>query len=112
MKVQRMLLLLIAIAISLTLSPRPSSALPTQSAKLYQQMTQSERAAFVAEQARVVARQMSGNDYQFTTAYENEIRKAVDFYAGRIGDNRGDQPGTGDARFIFDRGQTAAPTLI
>ena len=112
MKVQRMLILLIAIAISLTLSPRPSGALPTQSAKLYQQMTQSERSAFVAEQARGIARQMSGNDYQFTTGFEAQIQKAVDFYTRRIGSNAGDQPGKGDARFVFERGQTFAPTLI
>ena len=112
MKLQRMLFLLLAVAISLTMTPRPSGALPTQSAKLYQQMTQSERSAFVAEQARGIARRMSGNDYQFTTSFEAEIQKAVDFYTRRISNNAGDSPGKGDARLVFDRGQTMAPTLI
>lgn len=110
MNIRRMLVAL-AIVLSLATTLRPSVAV-SQTTRLYQQMTQTERAAFVAEQARAVARRMSGNDYQFTTAYENEIQKAVDFYVRRIGNNRGELPGTGDTRFIFERGQTTAPTLI
>src|SRR4030095_8526212 len=71
-------------------------------------MTQPQRAAFVAEQARRIGRQMSGRDYQFTASFEAEIQKAVDFYVRRIGN---DKPGKSDARFIFERGQTVAPTL-
>jgi membrane-bound lytic murein transglycosylase D len=55
---------------------------------------------------------MSGNDYAFTRGFEIEIQKSVDFYAQRIGNNGGDTPGRGDARLVFERGQTVAPTLI
>jgi hypothetical protein len=110
MKFHKMLLLLLAITISLATTPRRTDA-TLQSARSYQQMSHAERAAFVSEQARRVARQMSGREYEFTPAFEAEIQKSVDFYARRIGNNLGDQLGKGDARFIFERGQTLAPTL-
>jgi hypothetical protein len=94
------------------MTSRPSGAITTQSATLYQQMTLTQRAAFVTEKAREISRKISGNDYEFTTAFEMEIQKAVDMYARRIGNNAGDSPGKGDARFVFERGQTVAPTLI
>src|SRR3977135_1586010 len=55
---------------------------------------------------------MSGNDYEFTTAFEMEIQKSVDMYARRIGNSAGESPGKGDARFAYERGQTVAPALI
>lgn len=79
---------------------------------LYSQMTSSAQAAFVGEQARAVGRQISGVEYEFTPAFEMEVQKFIDSYARRIGNNRGDRPGKGDARFIFERGQRVAPTVI
>ena len=109
MKIQRIFLLLLILATCLATAPAKLSA---QSTGTYQQMSESQRSAFVAEQARRIARQMSGRDYQFTPAFEAEIQKAVDAYAQRIGNNGGDRAGTGDARFVFERGQAIAPTLI
>jgi len=103
MKIQRTLVTLLAITICLITVTTNASA---QSAETYQQMSQPQRAAFVAEQARRIARQMSGRDYQFTPAFEVEIQKFVDSYVRRI-----DKPGKSDARLIFERGQTVAPTL-
>lgn len=80
--------------------------------KTYQQMNPARRAAFVAGEARNIARRMSGAEYKFTPAFEAEIQKSVDFYAGRIGNNGGEAVGKGDARLIFERGQKVAPTLI
>ncbi len=82
-----------------------------QSIEIYQQMTEPQRSAFVSEQARRIARQMSGRDYQFTPAFEIAIKKAVDFYARRVANNSGDRLGKGDARYVFERGQSLAPTL-
>lgn len=82
-----------------------------QSGPIYQQMTPAQRAAFVSQQARRIAREMSGNNYQFTPAFEAAIQRSVDYYAKRIGNNKGDQPGKADARLIFERGQSVAPTL-
>lgn len=112
MKLKSMLLLSLTVLVSLSMTSRPSGAITMQSGTLYQQMTLTERAAFVTEKAREISRKMSGNDYEFTTAFEMEIQKAVDMYARRIGNNAGDSPGKGDARLVFERGQTVAPTLI
>jgi len=112
MKITRLLLFSLTLIISLSASARLSRAEATQSGTLYQDMTLTQRRAFVAEKAREIARKMSGTDYAFTPAFETEIQKGVDFYAQRIGSNRGDSPGRGDARFIFERGQTVAPKII
>ena len=103
MNIQRTLFALLAITMCLFTTGASASA---QSAETYQQMTQPKRAVFVAEQARRIARQMSGRDYQFTPAFEVEIQKFVDSYVRRI-----DKPGKSDARLIFERGQTVAPTI-
>jgi len=83
----------------------------TATTKFYQQMSPTEQANFVEEQARSIARQMSGAEYQFTPAFEMEIQRSIDEYVKRLGNNAGDRPGKGDARFVFDRGRTLAPTL-
>lgn len=90
----------------------PACAQVGASNKPYQRMAPSEQAAFVGDQARVIARQMSSMEYEFTPAFEMEVQKFVDSYARRIGNNRSDSPGKGDARFIFERGQRVAPTVI
>jgi len=83
-----------------------------QANKLYQQMNQAERSVYVAEQARSIGREISGRDYEFTRDFVTDIQTAVDQYARRIGNNGGDRLGKGDARFIVERGQAQAPTLI
>lgn len=112
MKIKKLLFLSLTAIVSFSMTSRPSGALTMQSGTLYQQMTLTQRAAFVTDKAREISRKMSGNDYEFTTAFEMEIQKAVDMYARRIGNNAGDSPGKGDARFAYERGQTVAPTLI
>lgn len=109
MQIKRIFLLLLIFSTCMVTAP---TKLCAQSAETYQQMTPSQRSAFVAEQARRIARQMSGRDYQFTPTFEAEIQKAVDAYAQRIGNNGGDRVSTGDVRYVFERGQAIAPTLI
>jgi hypothetical protein len=89
-----------------------AAAQTTQNKKQYQQMTLSERKAFVALQARSIAHAMSGVDYEFTTEFENEIHQSVESYVSRIGNNGGDLLWKGDVRFVFERGQAVAPKLI
>ncbi|MDQ5845516.1 MAG: transglycosylase SLT domain-containing protein [Acidobacteriota bacterium] len=79
--------------------------------KPYQQMTRDERSAFVASAARRIAREMSGSDYEFTPAFEEDIQQAVNQYARRIG-NGTDRLGKGDVRFVFERGHAHAPALM
>ncbi len=112
MKNKAVLLLSLISIVAFSMTLRPSGTVTAQSGTLYQQMTLTQRAAFVTDKAREISRQMSGSDYEFTTAFEMEIQKAVDMYTRRIGNNAGDSPGKGDARFIFERGQTVAPALI
>ncbi|HEX5705200.1 MAG TPA: transglycosylase SLT domain-containing protein [Pyrinomonadaceae bacterium] len=105
MKLRGLTFFLIAIATCFAMSPgRVANA---QSNKLYQQMTAAERTAFVSAKARSIAREMSGNDYQFTPAFEATIQKHVDFYVQRIESN---EAGKG-TRSMFERGQSSAPTI-
>ncbi len=114
MKFQKLLLLIFASIIALTMSGQTIRAQqkPTTPGNTYQQMTSSERTAFVAERARRIARQMAGTDYEFTPEFVAGIQKFVDRYAQRINNNGGDRLGQGDARFVFERGKTVAPQLI
>lgn len=106
MKIQRTFLLLLAAALLATATAQVTLA------QSYQQMSQAERTAFVGEQARRIARQMSGAEYEFTPAFAAEIQKSVAAYARRIGNGGGDQLWKGDARLVFERGQQVAPVLI
>jgi hypothetical protein len=109
MKLQKMLFFLCALSLTITVHVQAQT---TPSGKLYQQMAPAERSAFVAEQARRVGREMSGNDYEFTSDFVADIQQAVNQYARRIGNNRGEGVGKGDARLVFERGQAQAPALI
>jgi hypothetical protein len=111
MKLKKVLFLL-AVTVLTTLFARTACAQVAQPARLYQQMNQAEKSAFVAEQARNIARQMAGREYEFTPTFETEIRKSVNFYARRIGNGGGDRLGSGDARLVFERGRKVAPILI
>lgn len=112
MKLLIMSTLLLAVLLGLISGDAQSSQAQTAASATYQQMTLAQRGAFVTEKAREVSRKMSGRDYEFTTAFEMEIQKAVDMYVRRIGTNGGDSPGRGDVRFVFERGQTVAPAII
>lgn len=103
MKLRRITLFVIAITVCFATAPEAIA----QSNKLYQQMTPAERTAFVSAHARRIAREMSGNDYQFTPAFEATIQKHVDFYVQRI---ESDQAGRG-TRSMFERGQPLAATF-
>lgn len=98
---------LFVVAITACFATVPGRVANAQSNKLYHEMTPSERAAFVSAKARGIAREMSGNDYQFTPAFEATIQKHVDFYVQRI---EGDQAGKG-TRAMFERGQPLASTF-
>src|SRR5687767_11072968 len=103
MKLRR--ITLFVIAITACFAAAPGRAANAQSDKLYQQMTPAERTAFVSAKARSIAREMSGNDYQFTPAFEASIERNVDWYVKRL-----DRP-EGSTRAMFERGQSSAPTI-
>ena len=103
MKLQKILLLSVAIFF-LTTSALQTRAQTTQIGKVYEDMSRPERLAFVGEQARRIAREMSGHDYDFTSAFEADIQKAVTQYAQRIGNSGGDRPGKTDLRVVLETG--------
>lgn len=82
------------------------------SSKTYQDMSPAERLVFVGEQARRVAREISGSEYEFTPAFEADIQKAVAKYTQRVSKGGAESTGKRDLGSIFARGQTEAPKLI
>jgi len=77
-----------------------------QSVQLYKDMSRAERLAFVDQQARRIGREMSGNEYEFTKDFADEIRKAVTQYADRIGAEKS------NLLPVLQRGQENAPVII
>jgi membrane-bound lytic murein transglycosylase D len=105
MKMQKKLILL-AVIFFLTTSALKTRA-QTTSGKVYEDMSRAERLTFVGEQARRIAREISGNEYQFTPAFEIDIQKAVTQYAQRIGNSAANR----DLKPVLERGQAQAPKL-
>ena len=105
MDLRRMAILAAAIFF-LTTNTIQACAQSASSTKAYQDMSRAERLAFVHEQARRIAREISGNNYEFTTAFEVDIQQAVTRYAERIG-----SAGKTDLRVVLERGQAQAPLI-
>lgn len=110
MKLQKLLLLLLTLTLSLATNSNNLRAQTAPSGKIYQQMSQSERSEFVASQARRIASEMSGRDYEFTPAFIEDVQQAVNQYTRRIGTD--DRLGKRDVRSVLERGHAQAPTLI
>jgi peptidoglycan lytic transglycosylase D len=106
MDLKRMLMLLASI-LFFTPGAMEARAQAAQSRQLYRDMSRPERLIFVGEQARHIAREISGTEYEFTPAFEEDIQKAVTQYAERIG-----RSGKSDLRLVFERGEDQAPLLI
>jgi hypothetical protein len=106
MKLQKMLMLL-AVIFFLTASGLETQAQTTHSGKAYEDMSRPERLTFVGEQARRIARDISGSEYEFTPAFQLDLQKAVTQYAQRIGKSN-----DRDLRLVLERGQVQAPKLI
>jgi len=107
MKLQKMVMLL-AVIFFLTTSATETVAQAAYSGKVYEEMSRPERLVFVGEQARRIARELSGNEYEFTRDFEVDIQKAVTQYAQRIANPNGQRP----LRPVLERGQAQAPRLI
>ena len=77
-----------------------------QKPQLYKDMSRAERLVFVNEQVRRLGRAMSGNDYEITNDFAEDIRKAVTLYAERIGSEKS------NLLPVLERAQINAPLLI
>jgi hypothetical protein len=111
MNIQRVLLSLASIFV-LTTTALQASGQTVQAGKRYEDMSRAERLVFVGEQARRIAREMSGSEYEFTADFERDIQKAVTYYAERIGKGGNERAPKADLRLVMERGQAHAPTLI
>src|ERR1700716_1912327 len=111
MRLQKVLLLLPALMLCLVAVPSASRGQAT-TGKTYQQMSPAERSAFVAEQAKRIARDMSGSEYEFTPDFITDIQQSVNQYSRRISDNGSVSLGKRDLRLVVERGHAEAPLLI
>jgi membrane-bound lytic murein transglycosylase D len=80
----------------------------TAQPKAYEDMSRAERVAFVGEQSRRIGREISGSEYAFTPAFEEDIQRAVRQYATRVNKQNGSRL----LPAVFARGQAEAPKLI
>lgn len=112
MKLQKMLFLLLALVLFQATNSNELSAQTSATARVYQQMAQSERSEFVASQARRIAKEMSGRDYEFTPAFIEDVQQAVNHYTRRIGSDEARSLGRRDVRSVFERAHVQAPTII
>lgn len=102
MKTKRFFMLLASVVL-LTVTALSASA---QAGKRYEDMSRAERLVFVGERLRLLAREISGNDYQFTADFERDVQKGVTYYAQRLG-----KGGRGDLRLVMERGHAQATTI-
>lgn len=79
--------------------------------RLYLQMSEEERNEFIYAQARVISRMMSNREYIFTDAVLPYIKKYVDGYARRVGNNSTAIWGE-DLNYLFGRACRLAPDII
>jgi hypothetical protein len=79
--------------------------------KLYLQMSEAEQNEFIYAQARNVSRMMSNREYVFTDDVLPHIKKYVDGYARRVGNNSTAIWGE-DLKILFARARRLAPDII
>lgn len=105
--------ILITLAVLTLLSSTPiSGRAQTNPGKAYDDMSRAERLAFVGQEARRIAREISGTEYEFTQAFEEDIQKAVTRYVHREGNAGAENKAKRDLHSTFVRGQAEAPRLI
>jgi serine/threonine-protein kinase len=92
---------------------RPAAQAPATAPaarKTYAEMTDTERVAFVDEQARAVSRMLAGREYRFPPDARVAVKRQVDLYTARVGTGE-TRFGKEDLSFVFDRGRRYAPAI-
>lgn len=92
------------------LSPTPIQGPNTFSGKQYKQMTEAEKDAFIRDRARNISRLMSQSYYEFTPESIAEIKKYVNGFASRVGNNSTKLWGEDTGR-MFTRATKYAPYI-
>lgn len=83
----------------------PVTAQPAHGGKLYLQMSQAERLVFLEQRAQHISMLMGNRPYAFNDEVLGYIKKYVDVYASRVGNNSQRMWGE-DLRFVFGRART------
>ena len=105
--------ILIALAVFTLISASASQGnAQSSAAKAYDDMSRADRLTFVGQEARRIARELSGTEYEFTSAFEEDIQKAVTRFVHREGTPAGQTKAKRDLHSTFVRGQAEAPRLI
>jgi hypothetical protein len=91
-----------------TAAEREKAAPPRRA---YLQMSEEEKNEFIYAQARNISRMMSNREYLFTDDVLPYIKKYVDGYARRVGNNSTAIWGE-DLSFMFSRARRVAPDII
>ncbi len=91
----------------ISLSALGVMAQPKSSDKIYEQMSRAERAVFISAQLKRLGRDISGNEYQFTPEFEQDVQKALSHYNSRL-----QRTTKTDLRVVLERGRSHAPTLM
>ncbi|HEV2864867.1 MAG TPA: transglycosylase SLT domain-containing protein [Pyrinomonadaceae bacterium] len=90
----------------------PVEGRPANGAKLYLQMSQEEQLRFLEDRARHVSMMMGNRPYAFNDEVLIHIKRYVDVYARRVGNNSRRMWGE-DLRFVFARARPQyAPHII
>ena len=110
MKISMVSTLLLCTLLLVFAVPAHSQAVPP--GKQYLDMSRAERAVFIGEQARRIARELSGSEYEFTPEFEHDILRQVTQYAQRTGKTASERGGKSDLRLVFARGQANAPAVM
>ncbi len=108
MRIHRTVVVALAILSFVATNSLPGHA--QTAAKSFEDMSRAERLVFVGQEASRIAREISGNEYEFTSAFEEDIQKAVTHYV-----HRSNKPGNAnqrDLQSVFGRGVAEAPRLI
>jgi hypothetical protein len=92
-------------------SRQPQAPGPPRERKVYLRMSEDERNEFIYAQARVISRMMSSREYVFTEDVLPYIKKYVDGYARRVGNNSTAIWGE-DLKTLFARARRLAPDII
>jgi hypothetical protein len=83
----------------------------TGAVKLYRNMTQMEREAFIQQEAPKITAKLGVNPRPLNSRALEEIQYWVDNYTNRVGNESHEESKT-DTRFIFQEGAKFAPSII
>ncbi len=87
------------------------TAITQAQSKSYAEMTEKEKADFVAGKIDEITEKISGKKYRFNSDFKLQVSNYVDAYAKRVGNNRKTGDFAEDLKFVLQRGSESAPAI-